>query len=281
MSDLVPSEGLYDAIPDNEYHADKGSLSSSGARKLLPPSCPAIFRYEQDHPPESNDAFDLGHAAHTLVLGYGAEIGEVKADGWTTKAAKEAREKLRAEGKTPLLTKQVDQVNRMAASLKSHPIAAALFADGVPERSMYWRDPETGVMLRARPDWLPTQTSGRLIVTDYKTAAGAEPGEFAKSAAKYGYHQQAAWYLDGIAALGLADDAAFVFVIQSKTPPYPVSVVELDQEALLLGRRLNRRAIDIFAECYETDTWPTWGNDVHLVSLPTWAHYHAEGILND
>ncbi|WP_087587690.1 PD-(D/E)XK nuclease-like domain-containing protein [Prescottella equi] len=280
MSDIVEQIGVYADIPDSVYHSDRGSLSSSGARKLLPPSCPAIFRYEQDHPRESTTAFDLGHAAHTLVLGYGAEIVEVKAGAWSTKAAKEAREQAYAEGKTPLLSKEVAQVHGMAAALKAHPLAAALFADGEPERSMYWRDDETGVMLRMRPDWLPNQSTGRLIVTDYKTSVDSNPDVFGKSAANFCYHQQAAWYLEGLAALGISNDAAFVFVVQSKTPPYLVSVVELHHDALMLGRRLNRRAIDIYADCHANNHWPGWGDDVALVDLPNWAYMKQEEILN-
>jgi hypothetical protein len=280
VSDIVEQIGVYADIPDSVYHSDKGSLSSSGARKLLPPSCPAIFRHEQDHPRASTAAFDLGHAAHTLVLGYGADIAEIKAENWQTKAAKEARDAAYAEGKTPLLTKEVAQVHAMAAKLREHPAAAMLFADGDPERSMYWRDDETGVTLRMRPDWLPRQTRGRLIVTDYKTSVDSNPDAFGKSAANFGYHQQAAWYLEGLAALDISVDAAFVFVVQSKTAPYLVSAVELHHDDLMRGRRLNRRAIDIYAECRVTNHWPGWGDDVHLVSLPSWARHQEEEYLS-
>lgn len=280
MSDLVEAEGSYDGIPDSEYHADKGSLSSSGARKLLPPSCPAIFKWEREHPRESTSTFDIGHAAHTLVLGEGAEIVELEFDNWTTKAAKEAKAAVYAEGKTPLLSKEFRAVHEMAAALRSHPLANVLFHDGVAERSMYYRDPETGVMLRARPDWLPQHSRSRLIIVDYKTAVSANPAKFSKSAAEYGYHQQDPWYRDAAIALGLDDDPAFVFVVQEKTAPYTVSVIELDSDAVALGRRLNRAAIDLYAKCVANDHWPGWGDDVHQVSLPAWAHYQSEEFLS-
>ncbi|NIL77662.1 PD-(D/E)XK nuclease-like domain-containing protein [Rhodococcus sp. B10] len=280
MSDIVEGPGQYDGIPDSEYHRDKGSLSSSGARKLLPPSCPAIFKWERDHPPESNDNFDLGHAAHTLVLGEGAEIVSLEFDSWSTKASKEKRDEARAEGKTPLLEKDFRKVHEMAAALRSHPLANILFHEGVAERSMYYEDPETGVMLRARPDWLPVHSRSRLIITDYKTAASANPAKFAKSAAEYGYHIQDPWYRDAAIALGLDDDPAFVFVVQEKSAPYTVSVIELDQDAVNLGRRLSRAAIDIYAKCHANDDWPGWGDDVHQVSLPSWAFYQSEEFLS-
>lgn len=282
MSDIVDAEGVYADIPDHVYHSDRGSLSSSGARKLLPPSCPATFRYEQDNPPAPKDEYDMGHAVHTLVLGVGAPIVRIDVDAWTTKAAREQRDAARAEGKVPLKAADYDAAVAMANAVRRHPVAAMLLRDGVAEHSIYWRDSETGVMLRARPDWLPrTGPGGRLVIVDYKTSTSASPDKFRSAAADYGYHQQAEWYRDGVAAVGMSEDPAFVFVVQEKKPPYLVSVVELDNDALMLGRRLNRRAIDTYAECVAADHWPTWGDDVHLVSLPTWAFYQNAEVISE
>ena len=69
-----------------------------------------------------------------------------------------------------------------------------------------WQD-ESGVWCRALVDWLPdVAPGGRLIVADYKTAASADPDTWARAAASYGYHQQDAWYLAGVEALGLNPD---------------------------------------------------------------------------
>lgn len=277
----APTEvGIYPDIPDSVYHADRGSLSSSGARKLLPPSCPAIFRYEQDQPPASKAEYDFGHAAHTLVLGKGAEIVAIEADSWRTKAAKEHADAARSAGKTPLLIADVKKAKAMAAKVAEHPVAAALLAEGAPELSAYWDDPETGARLRCRPDWLTHTATGRPLCVDYKTTAKlAQPNAFGKSAGDFGYHLQAPFYLDGLAAHGL-HDAAFLFIVQSKVAPYLVSVVELDPEAVALGRDLNRVAIRLFADCMATDVWPAYGDHIHLVDIPKYTYYQSEGLLN-
>ena len=54
-------------VDETTYHADRGSLSSTGARKLL--ECPARFRHEQLSPPPAKGVFDFGKLAHKLVLG--------------------------------------------------------------------------------------------------------------------------------------------------------------------------------------------------------------------
>lgn len=276
----APGPGIYD-IPAETYHADKVSLSSSGARKLLPPSCPAKFRWEQDHGQPFKREFEIGTAAHREVLGVGPDLVVVDADDWRTKDAKAKAAEARATGAVPLKPAEYAQIKAMAAALRAHPVASVLFApgSGEPEKSLYWLDRRSGVVRRARPDWLPYPSSGRLIIPDYKTTRDASPGALAKAVYEHGYFQQGPWYMDGAAALGLADDVAFVFVFQEKTPPYLVHVVELDATATRYGRALNRQAIDKFAECTASGIWPGYGDDVTYLSLPPWAESKIEEQL--
>jgi hypothetical protein len=257
-------------VPEADYHQHP-ALSASGARKLLPPSCPARFKWERDNPSPPRAVFDFGSAAHALVLGAGADIVVIEHDDWRTKAAKEARDQAHAEGKTPLLTRDYEQVKAMAAALTDHPIVRVLFDPdhGKPEQSLFWTD-DTGINLRARLDWLPDTADGRMIVSDYKTCASAAPDQISKALHNYGYAMQAAWYLAGVDALNLADDAAFVFVFQEKDPPYLVTVAEPDRAAIIYGHNKMRRAIDVYRECIETDTWPGYSDDVLLARLPGW-----------
>lgn len=268
--------GVY-AMSNDDYHADPvpgGSLSSSGARKLLPPSCPAMFRHEQLNGQAHKATFDFGHAAHQMVLGNGPDIAVIDAGDWRTKAAKEARDEAYAAGQVPLLPGDYEQVTAMADALRQHPIASALLdpTKGTAEQSLFWYDPVFGVWRRARLDWLPHKTGGRMIVADYKTTISAEPAAIKKAVFNYGYHQQADWYLDGVQELGLADNPAFLFVFQEKTAPYLVTVTELDAESLMWGRTLNHKAIDLYRRCVDTGQWPGYADrEVILADLPGWA----------
>jgi hypothetical protein len=264
--------GVYD-IPEADYFGATGALSCSGAKLLLPPSCPALFRYRQDHP-EYKDVFDFGSAAHRMVLGAGPEVKVIDATDWRGKAAKEARDAARAEGKIPLLIDDAWKVEAMASTLQQHPIARALLdpeRGGRPEQSLFWADEDTGVHRRARLDWLPEPGPGRFIAVDYKSCSSADPAAIAKAVANYGYYQQDPYYLDGICALGLDDDPAFVFIFQEKEPPYLVTVVQLDEEARQAGRARNRQAIERFRDCTEAGIWPGYSDDIELISLPPWA----------
>lgn len=275
-TDLVITEpGIYPDIDDDVYHRDPvpgGSLSSTGARKLLPPSCPAKFRYWLDHGDPHKDAFDLGHAAHLKVLGRGLDLVVVDAPDWRTKAAREAKEAAYAAGKVPLLAADHQRVTNMADAVRQHPLAGPLLHpdSGQPEVSAFWVDQPTGVWCRARYDFLRHATPGRRrIVVDYKTTPSADLEHIQRAIYRFGYHQQGGHYLDGATQLGL-EDAAFVFVFQETEPPHVITVVQLDPVALRIGRDLNRQALDTYAECIRTGIWPAYSGDIELIALPAW-----------
>jgi hypothetical protein len=78
--------------------------------------------------------------------------------------------------------------------------------------------------------------------------------------------------------LGLCDDPVFVFIAQEKEPPYLVSVVEFDAEAIAEGHRLNRQAIDLFKRCVDTGEWPGYDDGITPISLPPWAFKSKQTI---
>lgn len=260
--------GIYPGVTNADYHSDPALGSTS--LKTLATRTPAHYQHDLKHP-KSSDAFTLGTAAHSLILEddtSGIEV--VDAENWLTKAAKEAKAAALAEGKQPLLTKEWFQVQAMRGAVMNHPAARNLFTTHLPEQSVFWE--EDGLMLKCRPDaWQP----GALI--DLKTARDANPSEFGKTAHEYGYHQSAAHYIDGVKA-ATGEELPFHFVLVEKTAPFLVSVVELDWEAIDLGRALNDRAKRIYRECLETNTWPGYPT-TEPISLPTYAVYQTEDLL--
>jgi hypothetical protein len=267
---IITEPGIY-GIPNDVYHADRTSLSSTGARKLLS-STPAQFRYDLDHPEPPKKAFDIGTAAHRLVLGDGPELILVDHLMWNTKQAKAEVAAAREAGAVPLKREDWDQVHAMAAELRRHPLAAALFDTdyGKPEQSLFWTDKTTGVPCRARLDWLDNARGGRLLLPDLKTAINASTAKFEKAVLDHRYDQQADHYTDGVLQLGLADEVSFLFVVQEKQPPYPVNVIELATPWLQMAAERNRRAREIYAECTESGVWPGYKAEVAMASAPDW-----------
>lgn len=286
MTWQVTEPGVYDGMPEGVYHGDPvpgGSLSASGAKLLLPPSCPARYWHDRCFPPPPKDAFEFGTAAHKLVLGTGPQLVIVDAPDWRSKAAREARDAARFDGHVPLLPAEFAEVEAMAAAIRKHPIASALLdpARGKAEQSMFWRDEHTGIWRRARFDFLPyPHEVRRLVIADYKTTPAADADSIAKTVASYGYHIQAAQYTDGARALGLDPDPAFLFVFQEKTPPYLIHVAGLDDGDLGRGRDLCRLACEIWRDCTQAGYWPGYSDeDITYVTLPRWARRPVEDFL--
>jgi len=268
-------DGLYAGIPDEVYHADRDSLSSSGARTLLFDS-PNEFR---NAPRVEKPEYDFGHAAHLYVLGEGSRIEVVDAPTWQTKDAKQARAAAYEAGRVPLLAKEDAKAREMAKVALGHDLVGAYFAEGEPELSGWWTDPEYGVRLRLRADWITRLPDSRVIVVDYKTSKSSGYRAFAKAAGDYGYYMQQPFYLDGLRALEM-EPADFVFVSQSKTKPYRLTVARVDHRDIAFGHELNRRAVELFAKCMATDEWPDDSHLIHTVTVPSYIRYRAEEFLS-
>jgi len=100
--------------------------------------------------------------------------------------------------------------------------------------------------------------------------------EFSIVELNFSYYQQADWYLDGVRALSLSADPAFVFIFQEKTPPYLITPVQLDADALTAGREVNREAINLYRACTERGEWPGYTAGIEVISLPPWAFRRLE-----
>lgn len=276
------SHGLRYDMPDRDYHAAHDWLSASGIKKLIPPSTPAHFKAAMDEGEEHKATFDLGKAFHAKVLGAGEGVVVVDADNWRTKDARLARDAAYEAGKVPILAADAEVVERMAASVREHPIASALFDNGHPEVSAFWTDPSTGVQCRARFDWLPDPVDGRrLIVPDLKSAISAAPSEFEKASARFAYYVQQEHYRDALVALDIDPDPAFLFVVVEKESPHLVSVNQFaDPEDVKLARAAVDRARRIYAECIATDTWPGYPPGINDLSLPNWLHFDLEEYVS-
>lgn len=272
---VITEPGIY-TLPEDVYHGDPvpgGSLSSTGARAILPPSTPAHFAYQRRTKRYKRE-WDIGTAAHAIALGTGPEIAILDYPNYLTKAAKDARNGARAAGQVPLLMSEYEDVMAMVQMINRHPVAGPLFTKdtGLAEQSLFWVDEPTGSWCRARLDWLkPAPEGGRVIVADLKTITVADAASIEKSVANFGYHQQAAFYLDGVRSLGIHPDPAFVLVFVEKTAPHLVHVVQLDAYTLRLGELKNRRALETYTACTEAGRWPGYPTDITTVSLPAWA----------
>lgn len=256
-----------DGMPAEDYHAHPGVGSTT--LKTLAKHPPAVYRHHMDHP-EHKAAYDIGTAAHSLILEDDTSgLSIVNADDWRSKAAREEREAAYTEGTVPLLAKEFAVVEAMCDAVMAHPHASRLLTGHVAERSYFAEI--GGAEAKCRADAVH---EGIGAVVDLKTTTDADPAEFGRTAYGFGYHQQVAWYQDVIQAVtGFAP--AFYFVLVEKTAPYLVSVVELTPEFVDYGREANARALTIYQQCQESGEWPGY-TDPALVEIPRWARFKED-----
>jgi len=268
MTDLTP--GFHPDIAFPAYLA-LDRLSASGA-KLLARS-PAHYRWSRAHPYPETGALRVGKATHSLALegrdAFAAAFAvEPKADGRTKegKAIKAAFAE-EAEGKTILTASEAELVTSMAEAIQGRSLVPRLIAQGDPELSMIWNDPDTGAPCKGRID---LARIGAGVIIDLKTAVDASPAAFARAVVGYSYHVQAAAYLSGAAALG-ADVTDFIIIAVEKSAPFAVGIYRMPQAAIELGGRRWAEACRLFASCLESDRWPGYPETITELTLPNWA----------
>lgn len=115
------------------------------------------------------------------------------------------------------------------------------------EVSIFWRDEETGLICKCRPDvWRPDL---RLVI-DYKTTTSLDTDKLMRTIADFKYHMKAAHYLVGAA------DVKFVWVFVKKSGGHGVRCVNAGREQLTVGKYEREFAMRDLKKCIETDTWP-------------------------
>lgn len=272
----ITDPGLYD-MPEADYHADpcpEPSLSSTLARLMVNRSprhaWTASPRLNPDHEPVNKETFDVGRAAHAVLLGRGAPIEVVEADDWRSKAAQQQRDEARLAGYTPLLRHQYDAVLEMVGAATTQLAAFGLtFPLGATE--VVAAAPIDGVWCRAMIDYAPDNPLEPLW--DLKTCEDASPDACIRSVTGYGYDLQAAHYLDTWFAATL-QKRGFRFAFVEKAPPYGVSVIELhagddDADWMLAAHDKASEARRLWGACLRTGHWPGYPAQVAVVGAPT------------
>lgn len=265
-------EGIVYGMPEAAYHAPKDELSSTGAKLLL--DSPAKFKHQViDGNRVHRDAYDLGTAVHTKVLGTGMVPVTcppellAKNGAMSTTDAKAWKAEQQAAGRPVVTAGELDVIDRMAESVLAHPTARRLFERaGHPEVSIF--DEYLGVKRRGRFDYLPDEGG---IVVDLKTTVDASVRGFAKAAASYGYHIQRGHYLHILKRLGREADMLFVLV--EKDAPYLTAVRRLDPQFAEMGETEALEAVDVYGRCMGSGVWPGYPDEITVVPPPMYAIY--------
>jgi len=246
--------------PADVYHARASeNLSSHSLREFR--ECPARFRKRELGliPAKDSEAFAVGRAAHVLILegrarfetefAVGGPINPKTGQpyGSSTKAFAEWAERL---GKPAIDDGQAAVIGEMAASVRAHPIASELLADGVPERVV--RCDYAGHRCQGRVDWInPAPGIG---IVDLKTCDSLLWIEGDIRA--FGYVHQLAFYRALLAQVWGVDLPVHIVAVE-KREPNRTGVWLIEPRLLDEAQRENEQAMDELSQCRRTGIWPT------------------------
>lgn len=289
--EIVTAPGVY-LMPLDWYHdqsCDGPSASSSGLRTIFGAS-PAHYWISSSLNPdrieeEPSEALILGRAAHHLFLGERefSSIFVIRPDqapdgrAWNGNnlTCKSWFADQKAAGLTVLKPEQVEQIKGMRAGLERHPLVQAGILDGAIEHSLIWRDEETGVWLKARPDAIPNASGD---FADLKTTADVTPRGIQKAIDDGRLDMQAALVKWGAKAVLGIEMNEFSLVFVEKTPPHCVEIRTVRPDDIREAEEDLRAALRLFARCVKENHWPGPGgsrSDAAYISVSEFTRKRA------
>lgn len=264
--------GIYTDISNEDYHASHG-ISNSGLG--LVDRSPAHFKYPKER--DSTRHMEIGSAIHCAILEpdrFDDEYKVVECDVRTSSLYKAACKEYPSE--LVLTSPESANVLGMQKSVYANRAARSiLLSPSRKELSVYAIDPETGLLVKCRFDLLTDD----LAAMDIKKTQDARAEAFSRSIYNYGYHRQAAFYIDVYKWATGHDIREWKFLAMEENSPYACKVYTLDPEAIEIGRIEYRAALNQYAECVESGEWPAYGDDEEVISLPGWAFSKFEDDL--
>lgn len=263
----VFAPGIYPGLDEETYHASAG-VSVSKLKVFA--KAPAKARWGTNI---ETEALKFGRLAHCAIL----EPHELERrffvsqlERFDPRSSAYKDQLFKAGGREIVKQEDADNARWMRDAIYAQSPARELLTTGplAVEQSMYWKDPETGLLCRGRCD--ATRLDAPIFL-DLKTVEDASKDAFSRAVHEYKYHWQDATYRDGSPVAGGPAVEAFVFMAVEKVRPWLVGCYEVDADALRLGREKVGFYLEQWKICEELDSWPGYSNQIESISLPSYA----------
>lgn len=262
--------GLYYDLDFKEYRAHTQWISISELNTYR--KAPLIYKHEyiDGNKRQASPAQAIGTALHAAYLEptvWQEKFKIAEKIDRRTKEGKIAGERqdamARIEGVTFLNPDQYNMVENACYELDSHPYLKTIKEGFKFEASMFWVDGDTNC--KGRVDSFSPSLS---TIFDVKTTKDAK--NFGKSILEYGYHRQAAYYLDGLTQVTGQVYEDFVWIVVEMEAPFLHAVYKADKDMLSIGRMEYKQDLLQFQESKVKNEWPGLSPLVQTISLPSW-----------
>lgn len=188
-------------IDDPGYFRLKSIDQSQLKQFLKNPADWAYHRLNDDHKP--TDAMKFGTAFHAYLLGTSDVVSLPEGESFRSKDNQKWRADQLEAGNIIVSYNDMHLLKRMKEGIEQtslmpeYPDYMEIIEQGTKEQCIEWKDRQTGLMLKAKPDLIPAGTD---YLVDLKTAQKADAESFAKEVINYGYHIQTVFYRAAVAA---------------------------------------------------------------------------------
>ena len=188
-------------IDDPGYFRLKSIDQSQLKQFLKNPADWAYHRLNDDHKP--TDAMKFGTAFHAYLLGTSDVVSLPEGESFRSKDNQKWRDEQLEAGNIIVSYNDMQLLKRMKEGIEQtslmpeYPDYMEIIEQGTKEQCIEWKDRQTGLMLKAKPDLIPVGTD---YLVDLKTAQKADAESFAKEVINYGYHIQPVFYRAAVAA---------------------------------------------------------------------------------
>ncbi len=188
-------------IDDPGYFRLKSIDQSQLKQFLKNPADWAYHRLNDDHKP--TDAMKFGTAFHAYLLGTSDVVSLPEGESFRSKDNQKWRDEQLEAGNIIVSYNDMQLLKRMKEGIEQtslmpeYPDYMEIIEQGTKEQCIEWKDRQTGLMLKAKPDLIPVGTD---YLVDLKTAQKADAESFAKEVINYGYHIQTVFSRAAVAA---------------------------------------------------------------------------------
>jgi len=267
---------LHQGVTYEQYAAQEGLRSST--LKLMKIT-PAHYQASLKEPKKKNKALEFGKAVHGFIEEgddfRSKYLVEPEFWGYTQKGEKSNNCKESKELKanwyanlpndvTILNQKDHDHLIGVLTSIGKHKKLKDMLQGGMKETSGWVKDPETGLILKFRPDFI----SRHQFLIDFKTSVDVRYRYFKNQIFKDGrmnqfYILQVAHYCYCAKLMGLERPDIFHLVAMEKKAPYGIMVHSLDKSMIDLGEAWRSHLTRLYAECVAKNEWPCYPDEAN------------------
>lgn len=274
---------IHHGLSAKTYHASVDIPSCSLLKAML--TSPAHYQAKLLASQSKSAAKDFGTLIHTLVL----EPGKFSSEYAVFTGKRDGRDsEFKAFCAKNSGLNVIDEVELAAARLLAEKVLQRrvhgrpfgdFVAEGIPEASLFYTDPTTGVRCRARIDLLHPEA-----VFDLKTTMHPTPGAWTRQALALHYDMQSYMYTLAVSLFhGLTTPPPFVFIAAENEQPHSIGVYRAGASFVENGGRKYQAALGGYAACCKVGHWPDASSDgvleiTHwqaMTDRPEWMQAHS------